>query len=1614
MALSQDLISEFSKIVNEDNSKKTEETVIGTVKVIDGKEYVQIDGSDIWTPVTSTVEIQNGDRVSALIKNHTATVTGNITSPSANTKTVKNLKDEVDEHGNTIKQIDNTITQQNNSIIQMNNSIKQQNDTINSFGNTIDSQNNKIQEFNNTIIEQNNTITSMNNVVTEQSNQITSINNTITEQGNTITSINNTVTQQGNTISQQGNVISQQGNTIKEQGDTITSINNTVTTQGNDIKAVNSDIEILNSGFKIEDGKLTGLSEIVIDDLVADEVLTNSLDAKYANIDFANIEMAAVEKLFTDSGIIKDLIVSEGKITGELVGVTIKGDLIEGNTVKADKLVVKGSDGLYYKLNVSGETVETQQTNENSLNGSIITAKSITATKIQVDDLVAFGATIGGFHIDDHAIYSGAKNSINNTTAGLFLDDTGQFYLGDSNNRIRFYKAADDGKWKLDITANEIRLGSSGKTIEEALEEIELTPGPAGPQGEKGEKGDKGDTGVAGAQGPQGEKGEDAPIPITEKEASGTIISVDDASNNNLISFIGHGYSEQEIRSGKNLYNSATITSVSNGTNNNGVITSNTFSTKIINLTPYNIVDLEAGTYYFSADIRIISGTATLNKINDNITDATVVSNPTLSTTKQRYVYKKTYTSAIQLTQMLFQFSASANAVVEVSNIMISKENTSYEKYGASPSPDYPSEIKSVEGIRNLFDSLKGTSTTKNGMTITCNENSIILNGTTTAITNFWFDNLNIPLKKGAISFLTNVNLSGKGAYVWKENSTNILQTNNSANITIESDKTITQFLIQINSGVTFNNQEFKILLAEGNVSTYVPYGSWLRVKDVGKNLYNISDVRERSANYFSIDDEDWITMTKDNSSNTSLVYINNYLNPSKNLKPDTTYYIVFEVKSVSGNGAIHVTSLHDTGNKGQFTSNNAFKFEDLKAGDVKKFSVKTINDFTNCITMLRQFHTISAGQSGSITYRVSVFEYEADADNFVYEKYNENIVLIDMNKPNLFDGNKYTYSTGYNGSVSNISTNEIEVTLRTSWSRAIMKMVDLIPNTEYIIKAYLDKSNYSTETASGFYNDNDYRNNAFTKTSGNVYFKFTSDDNGEYSIQLYGNYSGDNYSGTIVYKDIKLYEGTEIDDYYKLAKMGDIEDQLIIDEDGSTKIEKRIREIVLDGSESWNIQTNTEYTRFMYYVPGGLPTTRRNEITSTHFTYMSSGHNVGGAFEYDKQIFIYPNEDITTIEQLKTWLSENKPIIQYELAEPEIIDLGRNKVIFYKGVNNLSTETNMDLLETDISYYTEFKGPQGDISALEEDIEERFDEINTTVETAQSDIIKLQHMIANLVTDQNGGSLMTQTSDGWTFNMSSINNNLNTINQYMADTDTYKNNNDSIRKQLSDLINDVAKNTAYITMETDEYGAPCIELGRTETELLGGRNLIPNSTWVADTDLTSNAWGKIAAKVYVTPGKTYTFSSYYKGEIITNTDHGYGYAYAYDADGARVGTGDYFYNGAGSQTKTINSNISYLICNLGPKNCTKGDLYAIKLEEGSKATDWLPAPEDYNADFKVRITNEAINFMEGTTRIAYASNNTFYVEKMIAKNELQIGEGPGFVWKTRSNGNMGLTYISG
>ena len=477
MALSKDVMSQFAKAMVPKQESK-ESTLNATYKKIDGKEYVQLDGSDILTPVTSSVVAETDDRVKVIIKNHAATVIGNITSPSARNKDLNTLKDTVDENGNTIKRMDTVIQQQQTSINQIDTKINQHDVLINQHDTVINQQGDQIVSINNTIISQGNSIEANHNAIIAQGNTINEMNDTITSHGNSITSMNNTIQQHGNKIDQNSNTISQQGNTIKQQGNKITEIDNTVKTQGNTIVAQgntidahetkltthNSQITILNSGFVIKDGVLTGLSEVVVNKLKSD-----TLDTGYAKIDFANIQMAAVQKLFTESGIIKDLIVQEGAITGELVGVTLKGDLIEAGTLVADKLVIKGSDGLYYKLNTTGETVEAEQTIENSLNGSVITAKSITASKIQVTDLVAFGATIGGFDISNDSIHSHLKPDIDSPNNGLFLGSDGQMALGNDINHIKYYKDENDN-YILDVRLDKLYLGASQQTADQQFQ----------------------------------------------------------------------------------------------------------------------------------------------------------------------------------------------------------------------------------------------------------------------------------------------------------------------------------------------------------------------------------------------------------------------------------------------------------------------------------------------------------------------------------------------------------------------------------------------------------------------------------------------------------------------------------------------------------------------------------------------------------------------------------------------------------------------------------------------------------------------------------------------------------------------------------------------------------------------------------------------------------------------------------------------------------------------------------------------------------------------------------------------------------------------------------------
>lgn len=429
MALSSELVSQFVKATNDSTKKKTEATVTGVVVEYGDRLYVKLDGSDRITPCDTTVNAKVGERVTVLVKDHTATVTGNVSSPSASTGDVKEVDDKVTE-------VDKKVTEFY-SVVADKASIEDLNATNAEIKNLkTDKASIKDLEAANAEIE---------NLKVDKAS--------VKDLEAANAKIDNLKTKKLD-----ADAADLKFATIANLDATNANVDNLKAEYG-DFKQLTADNFTANAAE--------------IDDLKTKKLDAEQASLTYATIDFANINQAAAKKIFSDSGIIKDLVVSEGHITGELVGVTIKGDLIEGGTVVADKLVVKGKNGLYYKLNTDGVTIEAEQTDYNSLNGSIITAKSITATKISVNDLVAFDATIGGFNITEDSLYSGVKSSVGNTTRGVYLDNQGQISFGDDKNFITYYKST-DGTWKLAISANTIKFGS-GLTLNDVADKVDKT-----------------------------------------------------------------------------------------------------------------------------------------------------------------------------------------------------------------------------------------------------------------------------------------------------------------------------------------------------------------------------------------------------------------------------------------------------------------------------------------------------------------------------------------------------------------------------------------------------------------------------------------------------------------------------------------------------------------------------------------------------------------------------------------------------------------------------------------------------------------------------------------------------------------------------------------------------------------------------------------------------------------------------------------------------------------------------------------------------------------------------------------------------------------------------------
>lgn len=209
------------------------------------------------------------------------------------------------------------------------------------------------------------------------------------------------------------------------------------------ITAENADLTYATiTSLQTVDGKIDTLSSkaITTENLsakVADlgYLSAESADLKYANIKLSNIEVADIATLFTEVGLIDRATIVEGHITGFLDSVEVNAANITAGTLVADRILLKGENGLLYSLNNLGElqskTIDTLDgyiLTDRTVNADKIVAKSITANELDVEKVFANSAVIKKIFSQDvtatgtitGATLKGANAEIDNGLIGGF------------------------------------------------------------------------------------------------------------------------------------------------------------------------------------------------------------------------------------------------------------------------------------------------------------------------------------------------------------------------------------------------------------------------------------------------------------------------------------------------------------------------------------------------------------------------------------------------------------------------------------------------------------------------------------------------------------------------------------------------------------------------------------------------------------------------------------------------------------------------------------------------------------------------------------------------------------------------------------------------------------------------------------------------------------------------------------------------------------------------------------------------------------------------------------------------------------------------------------------
>lgn len=461
-----------------------------------------------------------------------------------------------------------------------------------------------------------------------------------------------------------------------------------------------------------------------------------------------------------------------------------------------------------------------------------------------------------------------------------------------------------------------------------------------------------------------------------------------------------------------------------------------------------------------------------------------------------------------------------------------------------------------------------------------------------------------------------------------------------------------------------------------------------------GQNLFDVRDIKRKS-DKTTIDENDIVTITGDNTNGTAIIFENIFTNYSDRFLPNHKYYLVAEIIEINGNERITFSSNNNYDNP-QFITSVYYDFNALSVGQK---IIAPIYTGENIWMGLRTFVSFGVGRSGSIKFRISILENEPNAETFEYEKFGispslefpsefENIVSsvdIQVNGKNLcsiskfYDGNGNAYSENAYPKVQNgfIFENINERTRIACFKCYLRKGRKYTVNYNF--------KNLGSETAEvqcylPEISQYVFKNKPFVAkedvTLLGVYIDSKYINNSNIKIEVKEIQVEENEVAT----DFEVFKGyTEKVDLAEGQFLGKFEGFKNYIE--KNKLKGQLKLLTLDGTENWIFSTTKEKTQvfrineFNIVVEAGY--------LSNYFIPDVPGDEEKVAIAIDGIYFAVNKEKASTLDEWKALLKrkyeEGNPVkVLYVTTEEFEEDLStENKTVLnslkvYKGINNI------------------------------------------------------------------------------------------------------------------------------------------------------------------------------------------------------------------------------------------------------------------------------------------------------------------------------------------------------